>query len=263
MLVISELVTAFNSLDRNLVSLKAVTDTVKWVTYMVNLLGLNGDTGSDSELIGWSGVSIPEAAKPYIYPLSQVRDKLRHKARSEGGITQADLDLIKQLKDVASSKENPDTTIYQKIVNDFAGHLEKLKESQRLSNDILLLCDRVRDVDLWNQGIYLEDRPGNEPAIVRPVTKELLQTREEKEIRDQQKQKAKVEREREAAAKIEKGRQSHLDMYRTSEYSAWDAEGIPTKDSKGQDVVKSRSKKMRKDWERQKKLHETWLEAQE
>ena len=60
---------------------------------------------------------------------------------------------------------------------------------------------------------------------------------------------------------MEKGKLSHLDMYRTSEYSDWDAEGLPTKDQEGKEVAKSRGKKLKKDWERQKKLHEAWLAA--
>ena len=48
-------------------------------------------------------------------------------------------------------------------------------------------------------------------------------------------------------------------MFRTNEYSAWDDEGVPTRDAAGEELTKSRAKKIRKDWERQKKLHEAWL----
>jgi cysteinyl-tRNA synthetase len=53
-----------------------------------------------------------------------------------------------------------------------------------------------------------------------------------------------------------------LEMFRTSEFSAWDADGLPTADAEGKEVAKSRSKKLRKDWERQKKLHEAWSAQQ-
>jgi cysteinyl-tRNA synthetase len=46
------------------------------------------------------------------------------------------------------------------------------------------------------------------------------------------------------------------DMFRTEEYSAWDADGVPTKDAKGDEVTKGKSKKLRKEWEKQKKLFE-------
>jgi cysteinyl-tRNA synthetase len=38
---------------------------------------------------------------------------------------------------------------------------------------------------------------------------------------------------------------------------------LPVKDKEGKEVAKSRSKKLRKDWERQKKLHEAWVAASE
>ena len=51
-------------------------------------------------------------------------------------------------------------------------------------------------------------------------------------------------------------------MFRTNEFSAWDDEGLPTRDAAGEEVTKSRAKKLRKDWERQKKAHEAWLASQ-
>ena len=43
----------------------------------------------------------------------------------------------------------------------------------------------------------------------------------------------------------------------TDLYSAFDAEGIPTHDAAGEKISKSGLKKLRKDWEKQKKLFET------
>ena len=60
----------------------------------------------------------------------------------------------------------------------------------------------------------------------------------------------------------EKAKVSHLDMFRTAEFSAWDENGMPTKDAQGEEVTKSRLKKLQKDWQRQKKLHEDWLKRQ-
>jgi cysteinyl-tRNA synthetase len=44
-----------------------------------------------------------------------------------------------------------------------------------------------------------------------------------------------------------------------AKYADWDAEGVPTKLADGSEVPKSQAKKLKKDWERQKKLHEEWL----
>lgn len=93
------------------------------------------------------------------------------------------------------------------------------------------------------------------------MTKELLQQREEKAARARQKQLDKEKREKEARENAEKGGLSHLDMFRTNEYSAWDDAGMSTRDTAREELPKSRATKLRKEWERQKKLHEAWLAA--
>ena len=93
------------------------------------------------------------------------------------------------------------------------------------------------------------------------MTRELQAARDEKEEKERVKQKAKDEREKEEKARADKGKLSHLEMFRTSEYSEWDTDGLPIKDSEGKEINKSRGKKLKKDWERQKKLHEAWKKA--
>jgi cysteinyl-tRNA synthetase len=61
----------------------------------------------------------------------------------------------------------------------------------------------------------------------------------------------------------EKAKLSPLQMFRTEEYGEWDESGIPTRDAKGEEVTKTRRKKLTKDWERQKKLHDGWLASQQ
>lgn len=107
----------------------------------------------------------------------------------------------------------------------------------------------------------MEDRADDLPAIIRPVTKELRATRTEQAAKEEQRRIAKMEREKDAAARADKGKLSHLEMFKTADYSAWDNEGLPLKDQDGNEITKSKSKKLRKDWERQKKLHEAWQRA--
>ena len=261
MTAISELVSALNSAENPQKAVNNVREIAQWVTHMVNIFGLNGTATSETVSIGWSGVSIAEAARPYVYPLSEARDELRRKARSADGISAEDIRNASNVHVPADASGQKDSEIYAKVFETFIHHVRELESSPKLSKDVLQLCDRLRDVDLWEQGIYLEDRDGNQPALVRPVTRELLAARKEKEERERQKQKAKQDREKEAAARADKGRQSHLDVFRTAEYSAWDVDGVPTKDEKGEELPKSRAKKLRKDWERQKKLHEEWLKT--
>lgn len=55
--------------------------------------------------------------------------------------------------------------------------------------------------------------------------------------------------------RLEKGRVPPQELFRsnTAEYSAWDEQGIPTKDQAGEDLPKSRMKKLRKEWDIQQK----------
>ncbi|KAJ5579992.1 uncharacterized protein N7459_005977 [Penicillium hispanicum] len=150
---------------------------------------------------------------------------------------------------------------YSELLKNFQSSISSLKpEQSTISKTILSLCDRLRDVDLFNLGIYLEDRD-DMPALVRPVTRDILQAREELAQKAKQKQQEKEKQEELARQKLEKGKLSHLEMFKTNEFSAWDEDGIPTKDAEGEPVNKSRAKKLRKDWERQKKAHNAWLAA--
>lgn len=258
--VISDLITKFNSSDKSTVNAQHVEETARWVTSMVNIFGLNGSASPDSPEIGWSGIDIPKEAEPYVYPLSSIRDSLRQLARSKEGVT------VEKVKEIVDSKSVPIESVpesaepYATVLSNFTTKLSSLEQKDNLGKEILGLCDRVRDIDLFDLGIYLEDRD-NLPALVRPVTKELLRAREEKAARARQKQLEREKQEKEARERAEKGRLSHLEMFRTKEYSAWDADGIPTHDAEGAELPKSRVKKLRKEWERQKKLHEAWLAA--
>lgn len=262
MRAVSELITEFNSLDMaGLTTEQQLLDTARWLTSIVNTLGLNGAARPDEESIGWSGIGIPEYAKPYLTSISRMRDTLRQQARVASELTSQKLkDVVDQGQDGPSSG-NAEAAPYQAVLSKFQTEVSSLEDSDRLSKDILQLCDRIRDVELWNLGIYLEDRASDEPALIRPVTKELRATKAEQEASKELKKKAKEAREKEAAARADKGKLSHLAMFRTTEYSAWDDQGLPIKDAAGEEITKSKTKKLKKDWERQKKLHEEWLQS--
>ena len=187
---------------------------------------------------------------------SDKRDILRQKAAA-GTLSEEDLDPVAFPRSSSFEEAwNRDQSFYDVLLN-FNDRLVALKGSSNLIKDVRSLTDDLRDLYLFDRGVYLEDRD-NQPALIRPVTKELKQARQEKEQKALEKQKAKAEREKEAAAKAEKGRLSHKDMFRTEEYSKWDEDGIPTHEKSGEEVTKSKRKKLQKDWERQKKLHEAF-----
>ena len=99
--------------------------------------------------------------------------------------------------------------------------------------------------------------------MVRPVDSELRAARQQKEECEQQKREAKEKREKEeaekAAKKVELAKLSPLDMFRTQEYSGWDDEKLPIRDAKGKEIPKNKMKRLRKEWEKQKKQHNEWM----
>lgn len=258
---IAELITRFNTADQMMIPQHLVRQISDWLTSMVNIFGLDGTAAPKPNQIGWSGVSIPDAAKPYVYSASRIRDSLRKTSKVAELTPEKIEELLKGEEELQIRHIGTDGERYAAIETKFKKDLNALISSTNLSKDVLSVCDRLRDVELWDHGIYLEDRDGAQPALVRPVTKEQLFARKEKEERDRQKQKAREEREKEAAAKADRGRQNHLEMFQTKDYTAWDEDGVPTKDEKGEEITKSKAKKLKKDWERQKKLHVEWLKT--
>lgn len=262
MRAVSELVSEFNIIKD--VPDDATLALARWVTRILTILGLDakGDL-NDTSRVAWSGVEIPAEAQPFIYPVSQLRDEVREKSRS-GALDHAQLiqivDDVKHAKPTSAAGQR-----YEQVLTMFQSGVKKLAGDKAPAKDILALCDQLRDTHLWNLDIYLEDRD-RQPALVRPVDKTVKEARLEREQAAAAKAAAKAQREAEEAEKKrlqdEKAKVSHLEMFRTAEFSAWDENGIPTKDAKGEEVAKSRQKKLQKDWQRQKKQHEDWLKRQ-
>lgn len=125
------------------------------------------------------------------------------------------------------------------------------------------MCDVLRDINLWDVGVYLEDNTNpNLPAIVRPLDAALVAARQESAAKA--KAEAKAKREAEEAGKkrqlAKEAKVSPEQMFRTEEYSEWDDQGIPTKEKSGEEATKNKRKRLVKEWEKQRKLHEEWLE---
>lgn len=261
MRAIADLITAVNSASS--VSDAMTLEVAKWITRMVTTFGLDADPVVDG--IGWSGIDIPEVAKRYIYPLSALRDEVRKQAIA-GSMDSQNLQRMIQTKpEPGATADAEDATPFSSAWDDFTFKLMGLIDSSAPAKQYLPLCDSLRDTTLWDLGIYLEDRE-NQPAMVRPLNASLRQERANREqlaaLKLQKAAAAKEAKEKEERERLEKGKLSHLEMFRTSEYSEWDAEGLPTKDAEGKELAKSRGKKLKKEWDRQKKLHQGWLAAQ-
>ncbi|KAF1813851.1 cysteinyl-tRNA synthetase [Eremomyces bilateralis CBS 781.70] len=270
MRVLSELITDVNTAltSPSPPSQSDILAVARYVTEITNIFGLNPQSNS-TDAIGWEGITIPAPAIPFIYPLSSLRDSVRTSALS-GTPTTTLSTLVSTSRDQhpdATAKLQPAASLpYAEASSQFHDAVAALAASSAPAKDVLALCDRLRDATLWDLGIYLEDRDG-QPALVRPLNAELRAQRASKAAAGEAKLAAKARREAEAEAKKraieEKARVDPREMFRNAEWSEWDREGLPVRDAEGKEVSKARGKKLRKEWERQRELHEGWLKGRE
>ncbi|EHK97956.1 putative cysteinyl-tRNA synthetase [Glarea lozoyensis 74030] len=244
----------------------------RWVTKMVGIFGLDSAAAPPYDGLGWTSTAFTgeltplEIAEPFHTMLERVRDEIERL-----DIHSPALDAILATKVdtefetlTSSGTRDPEALVmpYLRVVAKARDEIRKLAPTSPVKKEILALSDRIRDEELTNLGVYLDDR-SDQGALIKFVSKEeLLAQREEKAAKEKeklaQKEAAKLAREKLEAEKAEKAKVSPLDMFRDDRYSEWDEEGIPTRTSDGKEVPKSGIKKMKKDWERQKKAHEEW-----
>ncbi|KAJ3567794.1 hypothetical protein NPX13_g6648 [Xylaria arbuscula] len=129
--------------------------------------------------------------KPYVYPVSELRDKVRTLACSGSVDHAAIAKLADEIIVVASTAEDESSKSYDQVLQHFRTNVKDLAAQQAPTKDLLALCDQLRDVHLWNLGIYLEDRNNSQPALVRPLDKLLIEARAEQESAGAAKAKAK------------------------------------------------------------------------
>ncbi|BGP26154.1 cysteinyl-tRNA synthetase [Rhodotorula toruloides] len=158
---------------------------------------------------------------------------------------------------------------YLRALSGFRDQVRQLAMSGATSSDILALTDKLRDHDLVDLGVALDDQEDGR-AMVKLVPPELL--REARDVKAAAQQEKAAKKAAAAAAveakrleRLEKGRMPPTEMFRsnTAEYTAWDEQGLPTKDKDGNELPKSRGKKLKKEWDMQKKLHDEFLKEQE
>ncbi|KAJ3191062.1 hypothetical protein HK101_008110 [Irineochytrium annulatum] len=152
---------------------------------------------------------------------------------------------------------------YVRLLASFRDRVRALVRSGAPASEMLALTDTLRDQDLVDLGVALDDRDDG-TALVKFMDRDvILRQREEKRVATE---KAKAEREEvrraeraKEAEKIGKGKLNPREMFRTAEFSRWDDKGVPTHKADGEEVSKSGVKKLIKQWEAQEKLHEKYL----
>ena len=267
MRILSDLITESNSAEA--LSDQTVIMLAQWVTRILTVFGLDpeGDL-SNPDRVGWSGLEIPSSAKPYIYPASKLRDEVRALACSGSVDHVAIAELADGITTAPPTQVAEPSKPYNQVLQQFRATIKDLAAQQAPAKDLLASCDQLRDVHLWNLGIYLEDRNSPQPAVVRPLDKSLMEIHAERKSASLAKAKAKLDKgtiktEREKELR-ERAKVDPSLMFRISdEYLKWDESGIPTVDAAGNLVSKNRRKKLVKEWEKQKKIHKEWLAGQQ
>lgn len=259
---ISTLVTACNIAKPADLSDSVAFDVARYITRIVRIFGLDGNADPYDGGIGWAGIDIPSEAKEFVYAAARDRDEVRKHAVAGDLSTTVLESIIAQHK--PTQNQDPTALPYAQVLSTFQQNLRQLSEKQAPAKDFLALCDALRDTHLWDLGIYLEDRE-NLPSMVRPVDAELRFARSEKESIAAAKAEAKLQRQRDEAekqarlaaqAKIPPG-----ELFKTAEWSAWDDEGLPVRDAEGKELSKGASKKVKKEWEKQRKLFEEYAKS--
>jgi len=145
---------------------------------------------------------------------------------------------------------------YLRALSSFRDGVRKIAitKGETALNDILTLCDKLRDEDLVPLGVARKRFRSTIGVtdgkalvkIVDPV--ELMRAREEKGAQAAAKAAKKA-----AAVKAEKSKQ-------LEKIGSWSEEGLPLTDGQGKELSKNQVKKTVKEWTLQKKLHEEYLE---
>lgn len=275
MLVILKLVNTTNSYlkDNKDADLAEVEAIARWITKLVGIFGLDPNAQPPYEGLGWASVisenTDPETAvKPYAAVLEQVKSDIA--ALSLANETVSALlakDPTSEFQAIAQGGSRDIERLslpYLRVVSQIRDELRRTVSTYdpQTKKAILQITDRIRDQDLTNLGVYLDDRPDNQPSLIKFVpAAELIAAREEKIAREAEKAKKKEEarlaKEKADQEAREKAKVPPEDLFKNDErYSAWDEQGIPSKLKDGSEVPKSQLKNLKKAWEKQKKIHE-------
>lgn len=160
---------------------------------------------------------------------------------------------------------------YLQAMSNFRDSIRSLSRDKAPHTDFLRLADKLRDTDMVDLGILLEDQEDGK-ALLKLVDPEVLKAqREEKEklLREkaEKKLKAKEKANEDRRLLLEKGKVEPKDMFingsEKETFSKFDEEGIPTHDNEGKEVSKKKRKNLEKEREKQVKDHEIYLKAKE
>ncbi|KAK4221503.1 tRNA synthetases class I (C) catalytic domain-containing protein [Podospora fimiseda] len=258
-------------------NLQAVEGVARWVTKIVGILGLDSNAKAPYDGLGWSSATSAAnvdpkiAIKPYAAAYSKVKNDVMALNLPETPEFKA---LLEETPDAEFTEiETSGEKDIEKLALPYLRATSRLRDELRAvvsglepttKQAVLALSDRIRDYDLTDLGVQLDDQV-DKPSLIKfvPAAK-LVAAREEKAAlaaeKVKQKEEARKAREKAEEEKWAKAKVSPQEMFKNDpKYQDWDADGLPTKLADGTELPKSQSKKLKKDWDRQKKLHDEYL----
>jgi cysteinyl-tRNA synthetase len=240
---------------------KAMCDSFDTPTGVAILLDLVSKSNVYERNVGRAAanVGVLEAVATY------VGNMLRMLGLGDGSISEGSIGWGEAAKAGETGDTNREELLmpYLRALSTFRDSIRSLARNQAPHTELLQLSDQLRDLDMVDLGVALEDQEDGK-ALVKLVDAEILQRqRLEKETAIAEK----AARKKESAAKqeaarlerLEKGKTKPEDLLRTKEFLEWDEKGVPVKDKEGNDVSKSKKKQYEKEIEKHKKLHEEYL----
>jgi len=254
-------------------SYSILLDITSWISNILATFGF--ERSATPGRLGWAedrDVLLPTIKKAVRY-----RDAVRTKAINKSPVETLDtltwdLDTLKT-QDVALSP-------YVAGIQNFTTSISRLVESKASFPEFLTQCDRFRDETMLELGVSVSDTDFGAATIRFADAARLIAERDQKRASDSElaqkkaaeKLKRQEEEKRRAEEKLLRGKVSPSEMFRTKEYSQWDDEvfhsfvyvcsdckGVPTHDAEGAEITKGKRKKLVKDRDGQKKLHEAYL----
>ncbi|KAE8267538.1 hypothetical protein A4X09_0g4803 [Tilletia walkeri] len=240
--------------SRSEVNLGVLQAVGGWVGKMLRMWGLGeGRVRERDGEVGWG--TAPEIGKdlegdaagggevdreallaPYLRVLSSFRDSVRSLARS-----------------AASAPVEPNS-------------------KPKYPSELLALADRLRDFDMAELGVSLEDQDDGKALVKFVSADQLRAAREEKERaireKEERKQAAKAAAEAKRRELLLKGATPASDFFRSKEtcgevFGGFDERGIPTLDGEGKELSKKKRKNVEKEFEKQVVAHQEYLKAKE
>mmetsp|Transcript_51864 Transcript_51864/g.133990 ORF Transcript_51864/g.133990 Transcript_51864/m.133990 type:complete len:868 (-) Transcript_51864:71-2674(-) len=197
--------------------------------------------------------------------LSGLRVEIREIARKKGDAAQIVAAVDKLSPAIAAAKKA--NLAVAGVMESFQKDLKAIANDKAAPADLLKRCDALRNVELVQLGIRLEDRDGVSgiPYLWMFDDRKAMEA-EQREVEEKKKEEAqskirnKLDQKQKELKSAEKAAVEPQNLFRSAGYagmySEFDAEGVPTKQSSGEEISAKKKKDFVKELGKQQKDYE-------